>query len=115
MMLIMLDIMKNAPKVTLTNIVKRQYLLGSENLFNTVARSRGTYYSSTLTRRKQFIENFYEFICQRKAGGLERWSDWHRLHTQPTAATALSQEKHDGTGKMIIETVVRSVSREMPC
>ena len=79
MMLIMLDIMKNAPKVALKDIVKRQHLLGSENLFNTVARSSGTYYSITLTRRKQFIENFYEFICQRKAGGIERWSDWRRL------------------------------------
>ncbi len=78
MMLTMLDIMKNAPKVALNDIAKRQYLLGSENLFNTVARSGGTYYSKTLTRRKQFIEDFYKFVCQRKGGGTQRWSDWHQ-------------------------------------
>lgn len=80
MMLIMFDIMKNAPTVALKDIVKRQYFLGSENLFNTVARSRGTYHSSTLMRRKQFIEAFYDFICQRKAGDIQKWSEWHALH-----------------------------------
>lgn len=35
MMLIMYDMMKNAPKVALDDIVKRQHLLGSENLFDT--------------------------------------------------------------------------------
>lgn len=78
MMLVMYDIMKNAPKVTLKDIVKRQFLLGSENLFNTVARSSGTYYSSTLQKRKKFIEDFYIFICQRKVGGIQRWSEWHK-------------------------------------
>jgi len=82
MMLIMFDTMKNAPKVALKDIVKRQHLLGSENLFNTVARSRGTYYSSTLTKRKQFIEAFYDFICQRKAG-IQKWSEWHALQPSP--------------------------------
>lgn len=78
MMLIMFDTMHNAPEVALDDIVKRQHLLGSENLFNTVARHGGTYHSSTLLRRKKFIEDFYDFICQRKAGGIQRWSDWRR-------------------------------------
>jgi len=81
-MLIMLDIMKNAPDVALQDIVMRQYLLGSENLFNTVARRSGTYHSATLTRRKRFIEDFYAFICQRKAGGIQKWSEWRRLRTR---------------------------------
>jgi predicted protein tyrosine phosphatase len=83
MLLIMFDTMKNAPKVALKDIVKRQHLLGSENLFNTVARNRGTYHSSTLMRRKQFIEAFYEFIYQRKEGGIQKWSEWHALHPTP--------------------------------
>ncbi len=78
MMLVMADIMRNAPTVALEDIVKRQHLLGSENLFNTVARNGGTYFSSTLKRRKKFIEEFYTFICQRKAGKIQQWSEWHR-------------------------------------
>lgn len=77
-MLVMLDTMKNAPTVALEDIVKRQHLLGSENLFNTVARSSGTYHSSTLQKRKKFVEDFYAFICQRKAGGIQTWSAWKK-------------------------------------
>ncbi|MBS0271782.1 MAG: hypothetical protein JSR85_03965 [Proteobacteria bacterium] len=80
MMLTMYDIMKNAPIVTLRDIIKRQYLLGSVDLDDTTAwkKSRGTYSSKTLKRRKKFIEQFYDFICQRKAGGIQKWSDWRR-------------------------------------
>ncbi len=77
-MLVMFDTMKNAPHVALKDIVRRQFLLGSENLFNIIARGGGAYFSSTLKKRKKFIEDFYAFICQRKAGGIQRWSDWHK-------------------------------------
>lgn len=77
MMLVMLDTMRNAPQVALKDIVKRQFLLGSENLFNTAARRSGTYTSTTLENRKKFIEKFYDFICQRKAGGIQQWSIWN--------------------------------------
>lgn len=76
MMLVMYDIMKNAPEVALVDIVKRQYLLGSVDLFDTTAWSRGTYRKETLEQRKIFIENFYDFICGRKAGGIQNWSLW---------------------------------------
>lgn len=78
MMMVMADIMKNAPKVSLKDIIQRQHLLGSVNLFDTVSWSRGTYSTLALESRKKFIENFYEFICQRKAGGVQLWSEWNR-------------------------------------
>ncbi len=78
LMLVMLDTMKNAPQVSLEDIVKRQHLLGSENLFNTEVWENGTYTKEQLENRKKFIEDFYAFICQRKAGGLQKWSDWHQ-------------------------------------
>lgn len=81
MMLIMYDIMKNAPAVALADIVKRQHLLGSENLFDTTVWKMGTYTCETLERRKAFIKQFYDFVTQRKAGGIQRWSEWrhHRV------------------------------------
>ncbi|MBA3812875.1 MAG: hypothetical protein H0X26_00040 [Alphaproteobacteria bacterium] len=75
--LVMYDIMKNAPEVSLEDIVRRQYLLGSVNLSDVAAwRKNSTYPSQALERRKKFIQQFYAFICQRKAGGVRRWSEW---------------------------------------
>jgi len=76
MMLVMYDIMKNAPQVSLTDIVKRQHLLGSEDLLNTVVWKKGSYTKEQLEQRANFITNFYNFICQRKARGIQRWSEW---------------------------------------
>ena len=70
------DIMKNAPQVALEDIIKRQHLLGSEDLFDVVPWARGSYSLEMLTNRKKFIEDFYAFICQRKAGGQQTWSVW---------------------------------------
>lgn len=81
-MLVMFDIMKNAPKVPLNDIAKRQYLLGSEDLLNAVVWKKGSYTKKQLEERRDFITNFYEFICQRKEGGIQHWSDWHRQHRQ---------------------------------
>ena len=75
-LLVMLDILKNAPMVTVKDIVKRQHLLGSENLFNTEVWKNGTYDKEKLDHRKKFIEEFYKFVCQRKARGIQCWSDW---------------------------------------
>lgn len=80
MMLAMYDIMKNAPAVRLQDIVKRQHLLGSVDLSDTKpwTKIKQTYPFGTLQRRKKFIEQFYTFICQRKTGGIQKWSDWRR-------------------------------------
>lgn len=77
-LLIMLDTMKNAPQVSVEDIVSRQYLLGSENLFDTEVWPDGTYDRKKLEARKKFIQEFYQFISQRKKGGIQRWSDWHK-------------------------------------
>lgn len=77
-MLVMADILKNAPQVALKDIVKRQYLLGSENLFDTTPWTKGTYGKAMLENRKRFLEKFYEFVCQRKAGGEQIWSQWNK-------------------------------------
>lgn len=74
--LTMFDIMKNAPQVALEDIIKRQHLLGSEDLFDVVPWARGSYSLEMLTNRKKFIEDFYAFICQRKIGGQQTWSAW---------------------------------------
>ena len=80
-LLVMLDMLKNAPLVSINDIVKRQTLLGSEDLFNTEVWKGGTYDKQKLEARKKFVEDFYQFVCQRKVGGIHRWSDWHQFKT----------------------------------
>lgn len=77
--LVMFDILKNAPQVALEHIFQRQHLLGSVNLSNTAKwRKNSTYPSQILIKRKQFLQDFYIFICQRKAGGIQTWSAWRK-------------------------------------
>ena len=82
MLLAMLDIMKNAPEVKLKDILRRQYLLKSVNLADTVYWSGDKYTKEMLENRKKFIEDFYTFISQRKAGGIQRWSEWHQYNKE---------------------------------
>jgi hypothetical protein len=82
MLIVMLDVMKNAPQVALKDIVKRQYLLGSVDLFDTQVWKHGHYTQAMLDNRKKFIEDFYDFICQRKEGGIQSWTEWHQLQKQ---------------------------------
>lgn len=77
-MLVMLDVLKNAPKVTLKDIVRRQYLLGAPDLLDTTVWENGSYTQEQLNNRKKFIEDFYTFVCQRKTGGIQVWSEWNR-------------------------------------
>ncbi len=77
-LMVMLDTMRNAPTVPVEDIVKRQFLLGSEDLFDTAIWPNGTYSFELLEARKKFIQDFYQFVCQRKEGGIQRWSDWHK-------------------------------------
>lgn len=89
MMLVVYDIMKNAPLVSLKNIVKRQHLLGSEDLLNIDIWKGGSYTKKQLEDRKTFITQFYDFICQRKAGGIQEWSTWRHQTTPKISATSL--------------------------
>ncbi|MBY0500540.1 MAG: hypothetical protein K2P93_00875 [Alphaproteobacteria bacterium] len=91
--LAMLDIMKNAPQVRLEDINKRQYLLGSVDLFDTEVWKGGTYTKEELENRKKFIENFYAFICERKQGGIQLWSEWIRQKSAKIIACASQSKK----------------------
>lgn len=81
--LVMFDIMRNAPTVSLQDIVKRHLLLGSVDLFDLRKWKKSSYTFEQLKFRKEFIEQFYDFICQRKAGGIQLWSEWLPHQTPP--------------------------------
>lgn len=74
----MVDIFKNHDKTSLENILKRQYLLGSEDLADTSLWRNGTYTQQMLNSRKAFIISFYHYIKQRKAGGINSLTEWKK-------------------------------------
>lgn len=77
-LLMLLDIVKNAPQVSLEHLAKRHRILGSENLMTTDVRKNGTYTKKQLEERMEFLTKVYSFIVEKKAGGIQRWSDWNR-------------------------------------
>jgi protein-tyrosine phosphatase len=78
-LLAMIDMIKNALEVSLEDIVKRHSLMGSENLLNVEKWTNGTYSTTALETRKKFIVQYYNFIIQKKAGGISLWSEWQEF------------------------------------
>jgi hypothetical protein len=72
------DILKNGKTVSLEDIVKRQHVLGSEDLFDTVVWKNGTYSKEMLENRKNFIVQFYRYVNDPKGLGVALWSAWCR-------------------------------------
>jgi hypothetical protein len=74
--MVMYDILKNGKKVSLEDIVRRQYLLGSENLFDTTVWSSGRYSKKMLEDRKQLIVDFYAYVNSPDGYGHKSWQEW---------------------------------------
>lgn len=74
--MVMVDIFKNYDQVSLDDILRRQYLLGSQDLADTSLWRNGTYTQQMLNDRKAFIISFYYYIKQRTAGGINSWAEW---------------------------------------
>lgn len=76
--LAMVDILKNGRKVPLEDIIKRQHLIGGEDLFDTRIWSKSTYTQEMLDNRKNFIIKFYDFVNDPQGYGTISWTEWNR-------------------------------------
>lgn len=74
--MLMIDIIRNGGEVSLEDIVKRQHLLGSENVFDLNVWRNGTYTHQQLVERKNFITEFYAYMQERKKNPDLLWQDW---------------------------------------
>jgi hypothetical protein len=75
-LMVMVDILKNGRQVSLEDIVKRHYLLGGINLFDTKVWKMGTYTKEQLLKRKNFIINFYKYVNDSDGYGARSWLSW---------------------------------------
>ncbi len=80
--MVMVDILKNSTQVSCRDIMKRQYLLGSQNIDDTSLWRNGTYTQEMLNNRKTFILDFCHFARQRSTG-IHSWSEWKKAEHLP--------------------------------
>lgn len=72
--MVMYDMMHNAQKVSCEDIVKRQHLIGGEDLFATDGNDKVQ--GDCKVERILFIKNFYEYCNTNKDGFKTSWSQW---------------------------------------
>ncbi|MBS0290380.1 MAG: hypothetical protein JSS07_10165 [Proteobacteria bacterium] len=78
--MIMYDILKNGKKVSLNDIVQRQYLLGGSKVFDPSDDPNDAWKRAAAIERKQFIEKFYKFVNDPKGYQHQTWSQWAAFH-----------------------------------
>lgn len=73
--MVMRDIMRNAPDVPVDDIVRRQHLLGGEDLDKPV--SPNSFAHPFTVERRDFVRDFYDYVCAAKPGRYRlAWSAW---------------------------------------
>jgi len=75
MFMTMYDILKNAPKISLDEIITRQAYLGGKMLTELPAGKDNWKYEP-IKDRLNFINLFYDFVSKTKGQEGLRWSDW---------------------------------------
>jgi hypothetical protein len=73
----MFDMLRNGKQVSMDDIVKRQYLIGSENIVDTTVWSKkSTYSKRKLEIRRDFLKAFHRYVNDPEGYGKSTWTDW---------------------------------------
>jgi hypothetical protein len=76
----MVDILKNGHLLPVEEIVKRQFHMGSVDLFDTNLWTKGTYTKEQLENRKEFITQFHRYVNDPQGYGHTSWQEWCKTH-----------------------------------
>ena len=76
--LIMYDILRNAKKVSLNDMIRRHHFIGGINF--RAHRVTPRWKSRATIRRRNFIKRFYEYASSSKGYGKVSYSQWHEEH-----------------------------------
>lgn len=79
MFMTMYDIMHNAKKVSLDDILKRQVALGGKNLEELPAKKNFKY--PCAANRLEFVKQFYEYAKNNNDNFKTTWSEWFQSHS----------------------------------
>ena len=75
----MYDMLRNAQYVSYEDIMKRQYLLGGQDI--RTATSSNPWKKTVYAERAKFTEDFYEYVKQSPDNLPVTWSEWARNHS----------------------------------
>lgn len=78
--MVMYDIMKNAHKLSLNDIVQRQALLGGNNILEISQSEDDAWKKKAAIERKHFIEKFYKYVHDPEGFQSTSWRQWAILH-----------------------------------
>ncbi len=78
--MVMYDMIKNAKKVSLEDIVKRHALLGGSDLFNLKTDDDEVWKQPFIDERKAFITKFYNYAKDSRGYGKKTWTEWSNKH-----------------------------------
>lgn len=79
--LLLVDILKNGKKLSLEEIVERQFRMGGINIFDlSIWHRAGAYTVESLTKRKMLVVHFYEYVNAPDGYGHSSWSEWAKRH-----------------------------------
>lgn len=79
-LMVMYDIFRNAPAVSLEEIVKRQARLGGSDLFTISEDPEDAWKKEAAIQRKEFIAKFYKYVVDPKGMAKQSWTDWSKTH-----------------------------------
>jgi len=79
----MVDMLHNASKVPLNDIINRQALLGGTNIFSIPQDPQDAWKKQAAIERKEFITQFYEFAQDKQGYPKSTWADWKARQTRP--------------------------------
>ncbi len=74
--MVMYDMIRNAKKVSMEDIVARQHLIGSNDLLQLVEDEDDIWKQEDLIERRNFIIKFYQYAKDKKGLGVKTWSEW---------------------------------------
>jgi hypothetical protein len=75
--LAMYDMMRNARQVSLDDILRRQFLIGGDDLAEEPPRA--SWRHAGAVERRKFLAKFYDYCKANQDGFKESWSDWLKM------------------------------------
>lgn len=74
--MVMYDMMKNAKKVSMDDIITRQTYLGSSDLVSISDLEEDAWKREDMIERKDFIAKFYQYAKDSRGLGKKTWTEW---------------------------------------
>ncbi|MGD9592342.1 MAG: hypothetical protein AB7V32_07470, partial [Candidatus Berkiella sp.] len=70
------DMIRNAKKESMEDIIKRQALIGGVDLYDFIDDESDGWKKEDILARNEFIIKFYQYAKDRRGWGIKTWTEW---------------------------------------